>query len=118
MGLRLCQDVKAFPNLNPCDPGRRDPAPGAPVAHAHAALPRPTSNYRFRSLTPGAPGPGANRYPIPPEGKENARGLPIGNLTSQFFGFGGPDAALEVDTRLGAIRSIGQELWRLIALSL
>lgn len=50
----------------------------------------PTANYRFRSLTPGAPGPGSDRYPIPREkslfGKENARGLPIGNLTSQFWG--------------------------------
>ncbi len=38
----------------------------------------PTSNYRFRSLTPGAPGPESRRYPIPPEkslfGKENACG--------------------------------------------
>ena len=50
----------------------------------------PTSHYRFRSLTPGAPGPGSDQYPIPPEkslfGKENACGLPIGNLTSQFWG--------------------------------
>ncbi|MGH7321633.1 MAG: reverse transcriptase domain-containing protein, partial [Candidatus Rokuibacteriota bacterium] len=50
----------------------------------------PTTNYRFRSLERSAPGPGSSRYPVPAAkslfGKQNARGLPIGNLTSQFWG--------------------------------
>ncbi len=50
----------------------------------------PTTDYRFRSLDPGAPGPGSSRYPIPAAkslfGKGNERGLAIGNLTSQFWG--------------------------------
>ena len=50
----------------------------------------PTSDYRFRSLRRGAPGPGEPGYPVPEEkslfGKGNRWGLPIGNLTSQFWG--------------------------------
>ena len=50
----------------------------------------PTMNYRFRALVPEAPGPGSDRYPVPAIkslfGKGNERGLPIGNLTSQFWG--------------------------------
>jgi len=49
-----------------------------------------TRNYRFRALIPDAPGPGSERYPVPAVkslfGKNNERGLPIGNLTSQFWG--------------------------------
>jgi len=47
-------------------------------------------DYRFRALDPGAPGPESDRYPVPAEKslfrKANERGLPIGNLTSQFWG--------------------------------
>jgi len=50
----------------------------------------PTTNYPFRSLDPDAPGPGSGRHPVPAPkslfGKANERGLPIGNLTSQFWG--------------------------------
>lgn len=50
----------------------------------------PTTNYRFQSCTPGVPGPDSPYYPVPPPkslfGKRNERGLPIGNLTSQFWG--------------------------------
>lgn len=50
----------------------------------------PTTNYRFHSHTPGVPGPESPAYPVPPHkslfGKHNERGLPIGNLTSQFWG--------------------------------
>ncbi len=50
----------------------------------------PTRNYCFRSRNRGAPRPESPAYPIPPHkslfGKDNARGLPIGNLTSQFWG--------------------------------
>ena len=50
----------------------------------------PTTNYRFQSRTPGGPGPGSPHYPVPPHkslfGKHNERGVPIGNLTSQFWG--------------------------------
>jgi RNA-directed DNA polymerase len=50
----------------------------------------PTTDYRFRSLRRGAPGPGSDRYPVPAAkslfGKGGERGLPIGNLTSQFWG--------------------------------
>ena len=50
----------------------------------------PTTNYYFRSHNRGAAGPENPAYPIPPHkslfGKNNERGLPIGNLTSQFWG--------------------------------
>ena len=50
----------------------------------------PTTNYYFRSHDRHAPGPESPAYPIPPHkslfGKGNERGLPIGNLTSQFWG--------------------------------
>ncbi len=50
----------------------------------------PTTNYYFRSRNRGAPRPETPAYPIPPQkslfGKGNERGLPIGNLTSQFWG--------------------------------
>ena len=50
----------------------------------------PTTYYRFRSHDRYAPGPESPAYPIPPHkslfGKGNQRGLPIGNLTSQFWG--------------------------------
>jgi len=50
----------------------------------------PTTNYRFRSRNRGAAGPKSPDYPIPPHkslfGKGNKCGLPIGNLTSQFWG--------------------------------
>jgi hypothetical protein len=49
----------------------------------------PTADYRYRSLRPRAVGPGSPGYPVPPGkslfGKRNERGLPIGNLTSQFW---------------------------------
>lgn len=49
----------------------------------------PTRNYRFRSRDPHAPGPTSSRYPVPRRkslfGRDNERGLPIGNLTSQFW---------------------------------
>jgi RNA-directed DNA polymerase len=49
----------------------------------------PTGDYRFRSHDPAAPGPKTKGYPIPARkslfGKHNERGLPIGNLTSQFW---------------------------------
>ena len=50
----------------------------------------PTTNYRFRSLRAGAPPPGRAGYPVAASkslfGARNERGLPIGNLTSQFWG--------------------------------
>ncbi len=50
----------------------------------------PTTNYRFRSRDRHLPGPEISHYPVPPHkslfGKRNERGLPIGNLTSQFWG--------------------------------
>jgi len=50
----------------------------------------PTTNYYFRSRIRGAPGPESPRYPVPSHkslfGKNNQLGLPIGNLTSQFWG--------------------------------
>lgn len=50
----------------------------------------PTRDYRFRSLYRGAPRPGESGYPVAAEkslfGKGNRCGLPIGNLTSQFWG--------------------------------
>ena len=49
----------------------------------------PTTDYRFRSLDGRVPAPGNRRYPIPGHkslfGKHNECGLPIGNLTSQFW---------------------------------
>jgi RNA-directed DNA polymerase len=49
----------------------------------------PTRDYHFRSRE-ASPGPETNCYPIPAHkslfGKNNERGLPIGNLTSQFWG--------------------------------
>ncbi len=49
----------------------------------------PTQNYRFRSLSGRTPPPGSPGYPVPERkslfGKGNQRGLPIGNLTSQFW---------------------------------
>jgi len=49
----------------------------------------PTASYRFRSRRHGVPPPGTPGYPVAAAkslfGKENARGLPIGNLTSQFW---------------------------------
>jgi len=49
----------------------------------------PTQNYHFRSRDPRAPGPTSPHYRVP-RGKSlfrrsNERGLPIGNLTSQFW---------------------------------
>lgn len=49
----------------------------------------PTADYHFK-LGPGCtPPPTSARYPIPEQkslfGKDNRRGLPIGNLTSQFW---------------------------------
>lgn len=50
----------------------------------------PTTDYRFRSRACGVPGPGSRRYSVPAHkslfGKRNEYGLPIGNLTSQFWG--------------------------------
>jgi RNA-directed DNA polymerase len=50
----------------------------------------PTTNYRFKSLRKDVGAPGTSAYPVPPHkslfGKKNERGLPIGNLTSQFWG--------------------------------
>jgi hypothetical protein len=50
----------------------------------------PTTNFSFRSRIRGAPGPKSAAYPITPHkslfDKGNERGLPIGNLTSQFWG--------------------------------
>jgi len=49
----------------------------------------PTAYYRFRSLRRREPPPGHPRYPVPARkslfGKDNRCGLPIGNLTSQFW---------------------------------
>jgi len=49
----------------------------------------PTQNYHFRSRDPRAPGPTSPHYPVPRRkslfGRGNERGLPIGNLTSQFW---------------------------------
>ncbi len=49
----------------------------------------PTRNYRFRSLGAREPPPGSPDYPVPERkslfGKLGFRGLPIGNLTSQFW---------------------------------
>jgi hypothetical protein len=50
----------------------------------------PTTNYVFRTLDRRTSGPEAAGYPVPFRkslfGKRNERGLPIGNLTSQFWG--------------------------------
>lgn len=50
----------------------------------------PTTHYRFQSRHRRVPGPESPPYPVPPPkslfGKGNERGLPIGNLTSQFWG--------------------------------
>lgn len=50
----------------------------------------PTTDYRFQSRRRHAYGPGTPYYPVPPHkslfGKRNELGLPIGNLTSQFWG--------------------------------
>lgn len=50
----------------------------------------PTTNYRFKSLRKDVGAPGTSGYPVPPHKslfeKKNERGLPIGNLTSQFWG--------------------------------
>lgn len=50
----------------------------------------PTTNYRLRSLDRRGCEPGTAGYPVPARkslfGKANERGLPIGNLTSQFWG--------------------------------
>jgi Mismatch repair ATPase (MutS family) len=50
----------------------------------------PTSHYRFQSRKGYMPGPESPHYPVPSAkslfGKHNQRGLPIGNLTSQFWG--------------------------------
>ncbi|MGH7909313.1 MAG: reverse transcriptase domain-containing protein, partial [Thermodesulfobacteriota bacterium] len=50
----------------------------------------PTTNYRFKSRRRGVGPPGTPGYPVPPHkslfGKQNQWGLPIGNLTSQFWG--------------------------------
>lgn len=49
----------------------------------------PTSDYRFRSLRPDVPRPQTPGYPVPEHkslfGRNNVRGLAIGNLTSQFW---------------------------------
>ncbi|MCU0936048.1 MAG: hypothetical protein MUF66_08235 [Gammaproteobacteria bacterium] len=49
----------------------------------------PTGDYRYCTRPGGAPAPGHPGYPIPAAkslfGKDNVRGLPIGNLTSQFW---------------------------------
>jgi hypothetical protein len=49
----------------------------------------PTQDYRFRSLDGRTPPPGSAGYPVPLRkslfGKGGQRGLPIGNLTSQFW---------------------------------
>ena len=55
----------------------------------------PTEDYRFKPHGPrgkrsrARPGPDSEAYPVPAPkslfGKENQRGLPIGNLTSQFW---------------------------------
>jgi len=50
----------------------------------------PTADYRFQSRGRPRPGPESPAYPVPPPkslfGKHNERGLPIGNLSSQFWG--------------------------------
>jgi hypothetical protein len=50
----------------------------------------PTMNYRFKCRRKNVDAPGKPGYPVPPQkslfGKRNERGLPIGNLTSQFWG--------------------------------
>jgi RNA-directed DNA polymerase len=49
----------------------------------------PTDDYRFKSGPRHTPPPGSGRYPVPEQkslfGKGNECGLPIGNLTSQFW---------------------------------
>jgi hypothetical protein len=49
----------------------------------------PTSSYEFRSTGRRNPPPSSPDYPIPARkslfGRDNQRGLPIGNLTSQFW---------------------------------
>ena len=49
----------------------------------------PTTDYRFRSRDRCVSPPGTSGYPVRPAkslfGKRNERGLPIGNLTSQFW---------------------------------
>jgi RNA-directed DNA polymerase len=49
----------------------------------------PTIDYRFKRGPGHTPPPGSGRYPVPEQkslfGTGNERGLPIGNLTSQFW---------------------------------
>jgi hypothetical protein len=49
----------------------------------------PTTDYRFRSLRGRGGAPGTHAYRVPARkslfGRNNERGLPIGNLTSQFW---------------------------------
>jgi retron-type reverse transcriptase len=49
----------------------------------------PTSDYRFKRGPRHTPPPGSPHYPVPEQKslftKDNERGLPIGNLTSQFW---------------------------------
>ena len=49
----------------------------------------PTTDYRFYARGRRIPAPGSEGYPVPERkslfGKDNVRGLPIGNLTSQFW---------------------------------
>lgn len=60
------------------------------MAHAHGPLPRPDDELPVPLAPAGAPGRGSRRYPVPAAkslfGKANERGLPIENLTSQFWG--------------------------------
>jgi RNA-directed DNA polymerase len=50
----------------------------------------PTTNYHWKPGPHGFPPPGSPGYPVPAHkslfGRGNQRGLPIGNLTSQFWG--------------------------------
>jgi hypothetical protein len=59
------------------------------LAEAHRFVSRPDGDYAFRSRDRRVAPPGTPGYPVPIRkslfGKQNRRGLPIGNLTSQFW---------------------------------
>jgi hypothetical protein len=82
VGLRLCQDAKAFPTSTHAILAAEIRPPELLWLTRTLLFHDPTSNYRLRSFTPGAPGPGSSdRYPIPLSSA--ADGLDLYELLSQ-----------------------------------